>query len=184
MYIRKQMDFIGRRFWFGFFFQKWVLCMHLALQVCNWTYKIVSIVLGFYSFPWGDFFFFRLIYLACSVIILIASPSFIHYGSIWKITMERISVSWNLILLRNGMSSLRQIILIFNCPRSLACFSLFDLFQFLGMVPSHRWLVKADQIGGAGERRNFRCTNECWILTQHLSSTDFKVSWNWVFCRG
>lgn len=127
----------------------------------------------------------RLVYLAWPIILLIASLCFIHYGSSWKITVERTSVPWDLILLGNRRVPWDKLYYVSTVPGHLfVCFSLFDLFQFLGMVPSHHRLVELDWIGGAGGRRIFRCTNEFWILTQQLSSTGFEMAWNWVFCRG
>lgn len=118
---------------------------------CTYTYAVRSIkffflVLGIYIFLCGGFFYFffsrmqvwmlRLVCLAWSFILLTASPFFVHQGPRWKITVE----IWNLTILGDRKSSLRQIVAWFNCPRSflclfafpfLICFSLWELFPVI-----------------------------------------------------
>lgn len=100
-------------------------------------YKILFHCIRYLQFILRMFVFFfngmwvwmlGLVCLACSFILLIASPFFVHQGPRWKITVEITPVTWNLIILRDRNSFLRQIELWFNCPRLFLCLFSFPIW--------------------------------------------------------
>lgn len=150
-----------------------------ALTVMQLDIKFCFIVLGIYSLFWECLFYFffngmwvwmlGLVCLACSFILLIASPFFVHQGPRWKITVEITPVTWNLIILRDRKSFLWQIELWFNCPRLFLC-----LFAFPIRFASVCGNCSQSSIPCRAEidRRSWRKTD-----SQALNATFLEVFW-------